>query len=255
MLPIQLAVQDLFASIAVCDQKGGSAMDHQELLARYEIRGEEADYLAAKPLYEQALAHHSEARLLLEYGYLLECHAREELRRAVEQYRQAVELDPSFDKARYQVIHALAALFDSDEMIALYRERVAAAPDHVREYRFLAAALLAAGRAEQALDVIDTGLELDPDDRSLIGQLGEAKAAAGDPDGALADWRRALQLDDSEIGPLYQSAYLLEREGRTGEAIEVWQAVLSWNQRHGSALETEFPARELERLHRTHEMT
>jgi tetratricopeptide (TPR) repeat protein len=223
-------------------------MDKHDLLERYEVRSEERDFLAAKPLYEQALAQNEDAQLLLEYGYLLECHARNELRHAAKQYRRAVELDPALDKARYQLIQALAALFDTDEMIALYKRRVAAAPGQAREYRFLASALLAAGRAEQARTVIDTGLALDPADRTLIAQRGEAKATVGDPHGALADWRHALQLDDSDIGPLYSSAYLLEREGRIEEAIEAWRSILSWNEQGGQAPEAEFPARELERL-------
>ena len=58
----------------------------EELLERYEALGDENDFLAAKPLYERALAEALDARVLNEYGYLLECHGRRELRRAVEQY-------------------------------------------------------------------------------------------------------------------------------------------------------------------------
>ena len=145
-------------------------------------------------------------------------------------------------------MQALAAPFDTDEMIALYKRRMAAAPGQPRQYRFLASALQAAGRAEQARTVIDTGLALDPADRTLIAQRGDAKATVGDPHGALVDWRHALQLDDSDIGPLYSSAYLLEREGRIEEATDAWRSILRWNQERGHALETEFPTRELERL-------
>jgi tetratricopeptide (TPR) repeat protein len=156
-------------------------MDKHDLLERYEARSEERDFLAAKPLYEQALTQNEDAQLLLEYGYLLECHARNELRHAAKQYRRAVELDPALDKARYQLIQALAALFDTDEMIALYKRRVAAAPGQAREYRFLASALLAAGRAEQARTVIDTGLALDPADRTLIAQRAKRKQPSATP--------------------------------------------------------------------------
>jgi tetratricopeptide (TPR) repeat protein len=112
------------------------------------LLGEEADFLAAKPLYEQALAETVDARLLQDYGYLLECHGRRELRQAVEQYRRALELDPNADKVRYQLISALAALFDTQEMIALYEQRLAASPGDVREYPFLASAYLAAHELE-----------------------------------------------------------------------------------------------------------
>jgi hypothetical protein len=49
-------------------------------------------------------------------------------------------------------------------MIALYTERLRAAPGEVREYRFLARAYLAAGAPEQARTTVDAGLELAADD-------------------------------------------------------------------------------------------
>jgi len=225
-------------------------MDKHELLELYEIRGEEEDFLAAKPLYEQALSEAPSAKLLLEYGYLLECHARRELRQAVVQYRRAIDLDPTMDKARYQLIRALAALFDTDEMTALYEQRVADAPGDVREYRFLATAYVAAGRYERARATIDTGLELDPGDRMLIATRGDVKAGVGDPEGAIADWRAALELDDGDIGPLYSIAFLLEREGRPGDALEVWRSIVEWNEERNEGLAAEYPRSELERVRR-----
>jgi hypothetical protein len=69
-------------------------MDEQELLERYEARGDERDFLAAKPLYEQALGEAEDAWRLYDFGYLLTCHSRREMRRAVELYERAIELDP-----------------------------------------------------------------------------------------------------------------------------------------------------------------
>jgi tetratricopeptide (TPR) repeat protein len=225
-------------------------MDRRELLERYEIRGDEADFDRAKPLYEDALGEGPSAELHLEYGYLLECHARRELRQAAAHYERAIELDPAWDKAHYQLIQALAALFDAHEPIERYERAVEAAPDDVRGYRFLAAALAAAGRHERARAAIDAGLELSPDDAALISMRGEAKAATGDVAGALADWRRALELDTGDISPLFGSAFLLEREGRLDEAIETWVSIVAWNEERGYALSAEFPQSELRRLRR-----
>jgi hypothetical protein len=53
-------------------------MGEQELLERYEALGDERDFLAAKPLYEQTLGEAEDARLLNDFGYLLACHGRRE---------------------------------------------------------------------------------------------------------------------------------------------------------------------------------
>jgi tetratricopeptide (TPR) repeat protein len=224
-------------------------MDVSELLARYEARGEERDFVAAKPLFERALAEAEDARLLTGYGYLLESHGRNELRHAVVLYERAIELDPDDDKPHYHLIGARAGLREPERAVALYEQRLAAAREAIREYRFVGHAYLTAHDYTHALETAEAGLALAPDDAVLIAVRGEAKAGLGDAEGALSDWRRALELDPEDIGALYSSAFLLEREDRLEESAAAWQAIIDWNDARNQALETEWPKRELERLH------
>jgi tetratricopeptide (TPR) repeat protein len=223
-------------------------MERDELLERYEALGDESDFLAAQPLYERALAEEADAHLLNDYGYLLSCHASRELRRAVELYERAIELDPGYDKPHYQLISARAALQDQELAVASYERRLAASPRAVREHRFLAGAYLRAHASRRALEVVEAGLELAPDDGALVELRGEARAGLGDAEGALSDWRRALELDTESIGGLYMSAFLLEREGRLSEAVEAWRAIVAWNEARGYTLQAVWPEQELERL-------
>jgi tetratricopeptide (TPR) repeat protein len=223
-------------------------MTKDELLERYEALGDERDFLAAKPLYEQALAEGLDARLLNDYGYLLECHGRRELRRAVELYEQAIDLDPGYDKPHYQLISARAGLQEQEVAVALYERRLAASPGEIRENRFLANAYLKAHQYAQAMEVVDAGLEVVPDDAVLVALRGEARAGLRDTEGALTDWQRALELDPEDIGPLYGTAFLLEREGRLAEAAEAWRSIIAWNESRGYALQGVWPRQELERL-------
>ena len=224
-------------------------MDVSELLARYEARGDERDFEAAKPLFEQALAEAEDARLLTGYGYLLESHGRNEVRQAVALYERAIELDPDDDKPHYHLIGARAGLRELERSVALYEKRLAASQESLREYRFLGHAYLTAHDYTRALEIAEAGLALAPDDAVLIAVRGEAKAGLGDAEGALSDWARALELDPEDIGALYSSAFLLEREDRLDESAAAWQAIIAWNEAREQALETEWPKRELERLH------
>jgi tetratricopeptide (TPR) repeat protein len=221
----------------------------EQLLELYEARGDPETFAAAKRLYEQALAEGGSADpdVLVGYGYLLDCHGRIALREAAAQYERAVALDPGADKPRYQLISARAALGEPEVAVALYKERLAHSPDDPREHRFLAKAYLAARDYAQAGRVADRGLALDPDDRILLEFRGEVRAATGDPEGALADWRRAVDVVDN-IGPVYLSAFLLEQLGRLGEAAAAWQYILDWCEEHDAPLTAEWPAQELARL-------
>jgi cytochrome c-type biogenesis protein CcmH/NrfG len=64
----------------------------------------------------------------------------------------------------------------------------------------------------------------------------------------LADWRLALELEPEDIGALYSSAFLLEREGRLDDAANAWREIVEWHEARGHRLQAEWPRRELERL-------
>lgn len=233
-------------------------MDKDELLERYEALGEDGDFLAAKPLFEAeiqrrqaseaGLSGPGAALLLRQHGYLLECHGRITIRRAIEQYQRSIDLGPGDDKAHYQWIGAKAALFEADDAVARYQQRVAAAPGDVRELRFLARALLAVRDFDAADAVIGTGLALAPHDPGLIYDRGEVKAHRGDTEGALADWRREHELDPENFDGVYASAFLLEREGRLAEAADAWRRIIDHATERGWELTAAWPRQELQRV-------
>src|SRR5258708_32992246 len=143
---------------------------------------------------------------------------------------------------------AKPALGEPEDAITLHRKRVADLTGGVREPRFLLSAYLLARDFAAAADVIEAGLGLAPDDWKLISDRGEVKADWDDPDGALADCRRALELEPADLGPVYASAFLLEREGRLAEA-ECWRHIVEHSDaRGGWELDAAGPTQELQRL-------
>lgn len=55
-------------------------------------------------------------------------------------------------------------------------------------------------------------------------------------------------MDPDDIGALYSSAFLFERERRLDDAIEAWRSIIDRNEARGFTLDTEWPKRELARL-------
>lgn len=226
-------------------------MSADELLAQYEATGDEEAFVEAETVYEQALAESPEdADLHMNYGYLLECHARNQLRQAVAHYERAIELNPSGIKEHYHLIGARAGLREPEIPIALYERRLASAPDDLDAYRLLAAAYLAGHEYEKARQAIEVGLALAPSDAQLIEYRGDVRAGTGDPEGALADWRRSHELDPGALSSVYSSAFLLEREGRLEDAMDAWRTIIDWSQAEGYTLDAVWPKQELERLRR-----
>jgi hypothetical protein len=77
-------------------------VDKYELVERYEALGEESDFLEAKRLFEADLPGQQDAIFFRQYGYLLECHGRRAIRRALQQYERSIALDPDAEKVRYR---------------------------------------------------------------------------------------------------------------------------------------------------------
>jgi tetratricopeptide (TPR) repeat protein len=229
-------------------------VDKDELLRQYEATGRDEAFFEARSLYEQALAASpDDAELHRKYGYLIECHARNELRKAVEQYERAIEVEPDGTKAHYQLISARAGLLEPEIPIAIYERRLTGSPKDLGSHRLLATAYLAAHQYDNARRVIEAGLALAPNDAVLIEGRGEVRAGTGDPDGALDDWRRALELNPENLSSVYSSAFLLERQGRLVEAMDAWRYIIAWSEARGFSLDSEWPKQELERLRRTAE--
>lgn len=226
-------------------------MDKEELRERYEATGDEQFYEQARPLYEQALAASPDnPQLLLDYGYLRECHGRFALRDAVSSYERAIAADPRQDKPHWQLISARASLRDVSTVIPRYQEAVASDPGDPRGYRFLAYAYLQAGERDKAAAAIGAGLELAPDDAGFTELQGDVFAAAGRPEEALANWRRAYDLapDDYGISMRFSAAFLLESLGRLAEAADEWRFIIGWLTEHGDDIHLDWPSLMLDRL-------
>ena len=226
-------------------QKASRLMNDYEALGPRP--GGESAYAEATAAYQQLLAEHpDDTTLHQEYGYLQECHGRNSIRAAAGCYEQAIELDPGWDKPHYQLIFARSALHESESAIELYKKRLAASPDQIREYRFLANAYLRSGALEEAGKVITAGRKLEPDDDTLLAAEAELLDASGRQEGALAAWASLKQRDPEDLSPYFMSAFALEALGQYQQAAAEWRYIISWLEAHDDTVHTTWPKEMLE---------
>jgi tetratricopeptide (TPR) repeat protein len=199
--------------------------------------------------YQQLLAEHpDDATLHQEYGYLQECKGRNLIRAAAACYERAIELDPGWDKPHYQLIFARAGLAESERVIELYKRRLAAGPDQIREYRFLASAYLRAGALDEAGKVTAAGRKLEPDDDMLAAAEAELLDASGCREAG------ADGVEQAEGPPSRRPQPLLHERVHPGSARPLpgspagWRHIISWLKAHNDAVHTTWPKEMLEQV-------
>jgi tetratricopeptide (TPR) repeat protein len=163
--------------------------------------------------------------------------ATAELRAAIEEYEEATD-----EQSQYQLVHAYAMLGQAHDAIARYRGR-----NDIVGLRCLAMAYVADGRWHEAAETISRA----PDDAFMLEQQAEMYSRTGHEEEALETWRRALDANPDSIAGHYMRAFLLDRMGRSDDAVREWEAIIAWSRTRGNEEDVEWPEREIARLRST----
>jgi Flp pilus assembly protein TadD len=114
---------------------------------------------------------------------------------ALAQYHRAIELDPHYAKAHYNLGNALLQMDKPEDAIAQYR----------------------------------LALETTPDDSIILNNLGIALAAKNDDNGAIAQFRKALEFNPDSVNARFDLGVSLVKIGKVDEAVAQYRKVLEVN--------------------------
>jgi len=109
-------------------------------------------------------------------------------------FRRGLELDPENPELHNSLGWTLFQAGRSAEAVAEYERALAIDPDHVKSHNNLALALVELGRFEEAAAHFETSLRYEPK-AEIYSDLGFVHARLGHSDEALANYRKALELD------------------------------------------------------------
>jgi len=108
----------------------------------------------------------------------------------------------------------------------IYRQILAANPNHIVATHFLGVIAYQGGRRDEAVACFRRALELRPDFAEAYGNLGIALKSQGKPDEAMACYRRALELKPDYAEAHNNLGIALNEEGKSEEAIACYRRAL-----------------------------
>lgn len=137
---------------------------------------------------------------------------------ALEHYQNAVNDDPGYAEAHYNLANVLIEKERVEEAIAHYRKALELKPRLTKAHDNLGFVLAHQGEVQEAIAQYRQSLEIEPDSAATHTNLGAALQQTQDMYGALAEFRKALELEPGSADANYNLANLLRGTGHAAEA-------------------------------------
>jgi protein O-mannosyl-transferase len=149
------------------------------------------------------------------------------LREAVDDLKQAVQLDPANVDAHYNLGNVLMQLNRFPEAISVFETALKLHPSDSRTHNNLGLTLSKAGRTNDAMKHWQEAIRIQPDNIEARNNLGAALLALGKPQEAIEQFRSAVASQPHEVRSLSNLANTLADAGYRDEAIQHFEKALS----------------------------
>ena len=134
-------------------------------------------------------------------------------------YRKALEISPNSAETHINLGVALLQEGLPEKAADHFQHAAQIEPGNAKAYKDLAVAYLQEHQWDDAVTQFQRAVEIEPDVAETRYGLGSALTRAGRAEEAMAQFRKVLQLDDEQAGAHVDLATGLMRDGRTDDAI------------------------------------
>jgi tetratricopeptide (TPR) repeat protein/SAM-dependent methyltransferase len=138
---------------------------------------------------------------------------------AVANYTKALQIEPDFTEAHYNLGNVLNGLGRSEEAVASLTRALALKPDFVEAHNNLGNIFKALGRSEEAIACLTKALEIEPNAAEVHYNLGVALNDLGKPEEALKSFVKAVAIKPDHAEAHNNLGAALNALGRPQEAI------------------------------------
>src|SRR3989454_404925 len=148
------------------------------------------------------------------------------LAEAIEHYRRALQIRPTYADVRYNLAVALAQQSKPAEAVEHYQRALQIKPEHAGAHYNLGIALAQQGKLAEAIDHYRRALRLKPDYADAHNNLGNALARQGKPTEAIEHYQQAPHIKPYPAGAHNNWGLALANRGQYAEAIEHYRQAL-----------------------------
>ncbi len=148
------------------------------------------------------------------------------IQEAIEQYEQALQLDPNDSYISFNLATALMRAGHFKEAIGHLEQVIRVEPGDAQAHYNLGVALVRLGQPVQAMGHFEQALQIDPDYAEAHHILGSVMFDQGKIPAAVGHWEKALQIKPAYAEAHYNLANAFLRAGRFEEAIKHYDQAL-----------------------------
>ncbi|MEO7774263.1 MAG: tetratricopeptide repeat protein, partial [Steroidobacteraceae bacterium] len=137
------------------------------------------------------------------------------------EFRNALQLDPNDAEASYLAGQAAEKLANMREAASMYQTAIQNNDKHIGARAALAKLYVFGGAPDKAMELVEPGLAIKPDDADLLTARGAARLQTGDKVGARADAEKAAGLAPDNESAIALLASIYRTEGENDKAIDL----------------------------------
>jgi tetratricopeptide (TPR) repeat protein len=192
-----------------------------------------ANLQKAADYFQQAIG--KDPAYALAYSGLADCHVllpayaelgnnpRDELPKALEAARKAVQLDDTLGEAHTSLARALASDLQLPAAMSEFKRAIELNPNYATAHQWYGECLQSQGHLEEALAELNRAHELDPLSLIINSLIGFALDTVGKSDEAIAQLHKTIEIDPNFVNSYGQLGNVLEHRGRLKEAITEYE--------------------------------
>ena len=151
------------------------------------------------------------------------------------EFRAAIDIEPDYREAHYNLANALVHRGDIDGAVAEYRDVIGLDPAWPPAHNNLGSVLVNRGDADAAIVELREAIRLKPDYALAHANLGEALEKKDEADAAIASYLEAIRLGHRDADVYVNLGLLLQRKGDVEGAIQAGQDAIKVDANHPGA--------------------